>query len=179
MLVVKICEQGQPRIVSLDLAILYSGMLLAKARRETIFPQASYMAGGRQSTSSSPSSITVDNIFYKELSNAILSYGGLGEGIPCRGTGQAFARPRLKVFQNSAFGFSLKKVRISFSVRTGNQIWRPAPLETRNNGFLARFPQKRAFSFVHFWRVDKLFVIIYNGTASNYQFGQTLSIWTV
>ena len=77
MLVVKICEQGQPRIVSLDLAILYSGMLLAKARRETIFPQASYMAGGRQSTSSSPSSITVDNIFYKELSNAILSYGGV------------------------------------------------------------------------------------------------------
>ncbi len=29
-----------------------------------------------------------------------------------------FARPSLKVFQNSAFGFSLKKVRISFSVRT-------------------------------------------------------------
>src|SRR3989338_7080415 len=28
------------------------------------------------------------------------------------------ARPRLKVFQNSAFGFSLKKVRISFSVRS-------------------------------------------------------------
>lgn len=27
-----------------------------------------------------------------------------------------FARPSLKVFQNSAFGFSLKKVRISFSV---------------------------------------------------------------
>ena len=83
MLVVKICEQGQSRIVSLDLAILYSGMLLAKARRETIFPQASYMAGGRQSTSSSPSSITVDNIFYKELSNAILSYEGLG-GTPRR-----------------------------------------------------------------------------------------------
>ena len=38
---------------------------------------------GRQSTSSSPSSITVDNIFYKELSNAILSYEGLkGKGIP-------------------------------------------------------------------------------------------------
>jgi len=36
--------------------------------------------------------------------------GGWGEGI--------FARPRLKVFQNSAFGFSLKKVRISFSVRS-------------------------------------------------------------
>jgi hypothetical protein len=29
-----------------------------------------------------------------------------------------FARPSLKVFQNSAFGFSLKKVRISFSVRS-------------------------------------------------------------
>ena len=28
-----------------------------------------------------------------------------------------FARPSLKVFQNSAFGFSLKKVRISFRVR--------------------------------------------------------------
>ena len=28
------------------------------------------------------------------------------------------ARPSLKVFQNSAFGFSLKKVRISFSVRS-------------------------------------------------------------
>ncbi len=27
-----------------------------------------------------------------------------------------FARPSLKVFQNSAFGFSLKKVRISFRV---------------------------------------------------------------
>ncbi|PJB20421.1 hypothetical protein CO115_01360, partial [Candidatus Falkowbacteria bacterium CG_4_9_14_3_um_filter_36_9] len=26
-----------------------------------------------------------------------------------------FARPSLKVFQNSAFGFSLKKVRISFN----------------------------------------------------------------
>ncbi|OGZ03727.1 MAG: hypothetical protein A2648_02110 [Candidatus Lloydbacteria bacterium RIFCSPHIGHO2_01_FULL_41_20] len=34
--------------------------------------------------------------------------GGWGEGI--------FARPSLKVFQNSAFGFSLKKVRISFKV---------------------------------------------------------------
>ena len=29
-----------------------------------------------------------------------------------------FSRPSLKVFQNSAFGFSLKKVRISFSVRS-------------------------------------------------------------
>jgi hypothetical protein len=29
-----------------------------------------------------------------------------------------FVRPSLKVFQNSAFGFSLKKVRISFSVRS-------------------------------------------------------------
>jgi hypothetical protein len=29
-----------------------------------------------------------------------------------------FAHPSLKVFQNSAFGFSLKKVRISFSVRS-------------------------------------------------------------
>ena len=29
-----------------------------------------------------------------------------------------FARPSLKVFQNSAFGFSLKKVRISFRVRS-------------------------------------------------------------
>ena len=29
-----------------------------------------------------------------------------------------FARPSLKVFQNLAFGFSLKKVRISFSVRS-------------------------------------------------------------
>jgi len=29
-----------------------------------------------------------------------------------------FARPSVKVFQNSAFGFSLKKVRISFSVRS-------------------------------------------------------------
>jgi len=32
-----------------------------------------------------------------------------------------FARPSLKVFQNSAFGFSLKKVRISFSVRSINK----------------------------------------------------------
>jgi hypothetical protein len=29
-----------------------------------------------------------------------------------------FARPSLKVFQNSVFGFSLKKVRISFNVRS-------------------------------------------------------------
>ena len=29
-----------------------------------------------------------------------------------------FARPSVKVFQNSAFGFSLKKVRISFNVRS-------------------------------------------------------------
>jgi len=29
-----------------------------------------------------------------------------------------FARPSLKVFQNSAFGFSRKKVRISFRVRS-------------------------------------------------------------
>jgi len=29
-----------------------------------------------------------------------------------------FARPSLKVFQNSAFGFSLKKVRISFKIRS-------------------------------------------------------------
>ena len=29
-----------------------------------------------------------------------------------------FARPSVKVFQNSAFGFSLKKVRISFSARS-------------------------------------------------------------
>jgi len=33
-----------------------------------------------------------------------------------------FARPSLKVFQNSAFGFSLKKVRISFSVRSQKKL---------------------------------------------------------
>jgi len=32
-----------------------------------------------------------------------------------------FTRPSLKVFQNSAFGFSLKKVRISF--RVWSQSW--------------------------------------------------------
>jgi len=32
-----------------------------------------------------------------------------------------FARPSVKVFQNSAFGLSLKKVRISFSVRRKNE----------------------------------------------------------
>ena len=36
-----------------------------------------------------------------------------------------FARPSLKVFQNSAFGFSLKKVRISFRVRSRKTLdWR-------------------------------------------------------
>ena len=39
-----------------------------------------------------------------------------------------FARPSLKVFQNSAFGFSLKKVRISFSVRSTKKISVPTGL---------------------------------------------------
>jgi len=42
-----------------------------------------------------------------------------------------FARPSLKVFQNSAFGFSLKKVRISFSVRSCEIYPRAKRLENK------------------------------------------------
>jgi len=54
-----------------------------------------------------------------------------------------FARPSAKVFQNSAFGFSLKKVRISFRVRS--HLGLLASSRTRLNG--ERKVKPSVFSF--------------------------------
>ena len=61
-------------------------------------------------------------LYWRRASFAGTKFGGGGKARAGKNsfppTPFLFARPSLKVFQNSAFGFSLKKVRISFSVRS-------------------------------------------------------------